>query len=59
MHKVILEQSRMVRRAAPFLPPAVVPCATLGYNSAKGLKQDITFIGDKTAEILDKPETLD
>ena len=26
----------------------------IGCNTAEGLKGDITFIGDKTAEVLDK-----
>ena len=33
---------------------AVVMFLLIGCQAAEGLKEDITFIGDKTAEILDK-----
>ena len=43
----------MLRRAVVFLLLAVVTLSTYGCNTAEGLKEDVTFIGDKTAEILD------
>lgn len=49
----------MIRTAILLLLLAVVTWAAFGCNTAKGLKDDVTYIGDKTAEILNKPETLE
>jgi predicted small secreted protein len=34
----------------------IVICSTIGCQTAQGLKGDVTYIGDKTAEIIDKEE---
>jgi predicted small secreted protein len=45
----------MTRAAILILFLAVVICGAFGCNTAKGVKGDVTYIGDKTAEILDAP----
>ncbi len=53
------ETSRMIRRAILLLIVTIVALSLFGCNTARGLKDDVIYIGDKTAEILNKPETLD
>jgi len=49
----------MIRRAILLLIVTIVALSLFGCNTARGLKDDVIYIGDKTAEILNKPETLD
>jgi len=43
----------MARTAILLLLLAMVACTALGCNTAQGVKEDVTYIGDKTVEILD------
>jgi len=45
----------MIKRAFLILILAIVLFAIAGCNTAKGIKDDAVFIGDKTAEIINKP----
>ena len=44
----------MVKKTLLLIALTVVVLSLIGCNTAKGLKEDATFIGDKTAEIVDK-----
>jgi predicted small secreted protein len=44
----------MIRRTLLSIILIIVIVIVTGCQTAEGLKGDITFIGDKTAEILDK-----
>ena len=46
----------MFKRALLAIVLIVVVFAFLGCHTAEGLKEDVTFIGDKTVEILDKDD---
>jgi predicted small secreted protein len=46
----------MVRKAILIAALIVVIFPLFGCQTAKGLKEDATYIGDKTAEVLDKEE---
>ena len=46
----------MIRRVLLVGVVIVVVFTFLGCHTAEGLKEDVTFIGDKTVEILDKDD---
>jgi len=46
----------MFKRALLAVALIVVVFTFLGCHTADGLKEDVTFIGDKTVEILDKDD---
>jgi uncharacterized lipoprotein NlpE involved in copper resistance len=46
----------MVRKAILTAVLIIVIFSLFGCQTALGLKEDATFIGDKTAEIIDKEE---
>ena len=47
----------MIRRAFLILILAIMLFSIYGCNTAKGIKDDVVFIGDKTAEVINKPVT--
>ena len=46
----------MFKRALLVIGLIAVVFTFLGCHTADGLKEDVTFIGDKTVEILDKDD---
>ncbi|MCX5637652.1 MAG: hypothetical protein NTX52_08170 [Planctomycetota bacterium] len=46
----------MVRKVILIVVLIIVVFSLFGCQTARGLKEDATYIGDKTAEIIDKEE---
>jgi len=46
----------MVRKAILIVVLIIVVFSLFGCQTAQGLKGDVTYIGDKTAEIINKQE---
>jgi predicted small secreted protein len=46
----------MVKKTLLIITLVVVVFLLFGCQTAQGLKGDVTYIGDKTAEIIDKQE---
>jgi predicted small secreted protein len=46
----------MIKKLILLLVLVLVTFSYLGCHTAKGLREDITYIGDKTAEIINKNE---
>jgi len=46
----------MVRKAILITALIIVIFLLFGCQTAQGLKEDVTYIGDKTAEVIDKDE---
>jgi predicted small secreted protein len=44
----------MVKKTLLLVALLVVMLSLIGCNAAKGLKEDVQFIGDKTLEIVEK-----
>ncbi|MCK4294124.1 MAG: hypothetical protein KAY65_13075 [Planctomycetes bacterium] len=44
----------MVKKMLLLVALIAVVLSVIGCQTAKGLKEDVTFIGDKTVEILEK-----
>ena len=53
---MVLRGVAMVKKALLIIILTIIICSTIGCQTAKGLKEDVTYIGDKTAEIIDKDE---
>ncbi len=48
------ESAKMVKKMLLLVALIAVVLSVIGCQTAKGLKEDVTFIGDKTVEILEK-----
>jgi len=46
----------MLKKTLLVIAVIAVLFSLLGCNTARGLKEDVTFIGDKTLEVLDKDD---
>jgi predicted small secreted protein len=53
---VFREAASMVRKTLLMAVLVVILLSLFGCETARGIKEDVTFIGDKTAEIIDKDE---
>jgi predicted small secreted protein len=49
------KESKMAKRILILVVLIVTLFSILGCQTAKGIKEDVQFIGDKTYEMLDKP----
>ncbi len=50
------EYKEMLKKTLLVIAVIAVLFSLLGCNTARGLKEDVTFIGDKTLEVLDKDD---